>query len=288
MNDNQYTEILRQFGVLRDMLQTRIPRKKREALVETKPTLHRERVAELERIFWKLVNSTPEKRRDSYRFPKALVEKLGQPTLEAVVVSVLVNQASLRKIFQVRGPEDPRHENAATCVRRILRNANLMELSLQDTTLPSESETMIALSPGEASRRAKSYVELPASWPGWSCAERAKPVRNPFAVGMLEVPEDPCGARDWSVGENEPELEYSLASEPEEQDEEEFVEEDEYADLADSGEDEDDGAAAEAEHEAFIAKPAPVKKGHPRVDFSELETPAPEVGYRQRVHFPED
>lgn len=160
--------------------------------------LTRDRVAELERIFWSIVNSPRDKRRDSYRFPRVLIEHPTKPPIEAVLVSVLINQASLRKVFKLRGLGDPTGDTPADCARRLLERTNLVQLALYKTILDTHSSTMIACSPGEARRIAQKGLVASLPVPlGWTCLERAQAREGPS--GRIEPPKDSCGVRKWGA-----------------------------------------------------------------------------------------
>jgi len=170
--------------------------------------LLQQRVTEIERLFWNLVNSPLDKRRDSLRFPKALLGSDLRANIQGVVVSTLINQASLRKCFRIKGQGDSVNDSQAAIARRVLDQTNLILVPFTHTRLDSTSPTLVALSPGEAERVAN-RGSVPAEFKGWSCVERAKGRQGP--VGYIPAPEDPCGARVWDLlAELEEEIEEEI------------------------------------------------------------------------------
>ena len=163
-----------------------------------------QRVTEIERLFWNLVNSPLDKRRDSLRFPKALLGSDLRANIQGVVVSTLINQASLRKCFRIKGQGDSVNDSPAAIARRVLDQTNLILVPFTHTRLESTSPTLVALSPGDAERVAN-RGSVPAEFKGWSCVERAKGRQGP--VGYIPAPEDPCGARVWGDVALEEEIE---------------------------------------------------------------------------------
>lgn len=171
--------------------------------LDTSPqSLHRERVAEIERLFWKIHQRPAGIRREQFNFSACLIEEPRDPYIQAVPLSTLVNQASLRKSFRKRGPEDPAKETPAERARRILKDANLVVTPLSGTTLGSSAGTLVALSPAQALASLSDPSILPPVWTGWTCKERgeAKPVAG--AAGITHVaPLAECGGdfeRVWT------------------------------------------------------------------------------------------
>lgn len=173
--------------------------------------LTQERVTELERLFWVIVNSSRDVREKSYRFPASLLGRDIKPNIQGVILSVLVNQASLRKCFKARGLGDLRNESPADCAKRLLAETNLVVLPLSQTQIGAEKATLVAFSPGEAERVALSGTRIPAEFKGWSCVERAKGRQGP--VGYIPAPQDPCGARVWGDVTLEEEIEDEIEEE---------------------------------------------------------------------------
>lgn len=271
MKPDQYQEILDRLDSIAAMLADK-PVRASGRVEDPRANLQQVRVREIERIFWKLVNSSPLKRRESYRFPRCLVESAGKPAFEGVVVSVLINQASLRKCFRAKGRNDPKGETAAQCARRVLDSSNLFLVAAKNLRTGSDADTLVALSPGEAERSVKSCVELPGEWPGWTCEDRAEPVPNPFAPGNVEVPEDPSGVRHWP-GDGQ-EGQKSIA-EPAKK-------------LLPGFSHEGKSAKRKLVDLLALDDPAPAIDLTDLIEPQELGTDDPVVGFRQRVQFVED
>lgn len=112
--------------------------------------------------------------------------------MQGVVVSVLANQCGGRKLFKIRGKDDPAGESVLACVKRHLPKTALFFVEMRHIRGASDVDTMVALSPGEAVRRCKRDITLPESWRLWSCADRAVAHRSPLTGEMLPIPDDPA------------------------------------------------------------------------------------------------
>jgi hypothetical protein len=158
--------------------------------------LTRERVETLETIFWKIVNAPRKKKRDIYRVPALLIEGRNEPRIEAVVASVLCNQASLRKVFTLIGVGDTQKETPLDRARRALAQSNLLVRAQSQIRGGSYGkETAIALSPGEAIRLTQERLDNHTP-KGWTTGARAEGFDD--IDGRVDAPEDPCGQRVWS------------------------------------------------------------------------------------------
>lgn len=203
ITEDQYNELIDRLQRIEDRLTTHTKPPRRGGYAAPDTDLHRLRVAEVERIFWKLVNCSLPKRKMSYKFPKCLLENIGESPFEGVIVSVLINQASLRKVFKTRAKGDPANETGSACVKRALKDSNLFVVPTKAIRRGGDSETLVALSPAQAGLVVKQSI-LPAEWKGWTCEERLVPVADPFEAGViLTPPTDPSGVRVW--GEDAPE-----------------------------------------------------------------------------------
>lgn len=154
----------------------------------------RQRVDVIETLFWDIVNAPRSKKQDAYKVPRVLLGDRDQPNIEAVVCSVLLNQASLRKVFKVIGIGDSHRESPLDRARRAVAASNLVILPMGRLRLGAFKETDVALSPGEARRLARVDCDLPDP-KGWTTASRAASFEGPF--GHVKAPADPCGARVW-------------------------------------------------------------------------------------------
>jgi hypothetical protein len=199
MENTQFDQIMERL----DQISTLIANKKtgpRPGKMESGNDLTRQRVERLESLFWSMVNLPIEKKKGAFQFPKYLIQKLGNPSLEAVLVSTLLNQASMRRAFKVKGLGDFANETPLDRAKRALNESNLVVLPMNQTDF-GNSETLVAFSPGEAQRVALHPENLPRS-KGWTTQSRAQAVLNPFDDGRgkwLQVPEDQCGVRVWEI-----------------------------------------------------------------------------------------
>ena len=155
-------------------------------VTQTSAEARQKRVAAIERQFWTLANSPLQKRRDVYRFPSYLIERLGDAPLQAVTVSMLINQASIRKIFRPLPGEEG--TSPADLARTALQNSNLIVIKALQARLETTAETPVALSPAAANRLVRNKSLLPREWRGWSCVERAADWVD-VVTGELRAPE---------------------------------------------------------------------------------------------------
>ena len=194
MNTEQLDRIEEMLVELLAFQHTRKPGRK-PGIAPQGTNIIRERVECLETLFWKIVNSPRGKKKEAYRVPACLLGDRDAPNIEAVVMSVLLNQASLRKVFRTAAPGDSSRESPLDRARRAVEASNLVLLPMGRLRIGATmSDTMVAISPGEARRQARVTVDLPES-KGWTTPERAEGFEG--MTGYVEAPEDPCGARAW-------------------------------------------------------------------------------------------
>jgi hypothetical protein len=155
-----------------------------EALLKT-------RVAELERVFIRLASATRLQRLERYKFPRYLVERPGQAPLEAVLASVLINQASIRKIFRPVSAEGESDKTPAQIAKETLAESTLLVVPAHKTTLESDSQALVALSPAGALASVSDRSLLPSVWRGWTCDERVSPAESGVGVAVRPLV-DPC------------------------------------------------------------------------------------------------
>lgn len=178
-----------------------------------------DQVETVEALFWKIVNTPKKTRVDVYHTPGYLIESIVQNHTEAVVFSVLVNQAALRKAFKPTSAADPSAKDAAV---NAVKKSNLFVLPVRDTLFSSEGPTQIVMSPGEALRSVSDASLLPAVWRGWTFqGERGVTRKAHDGTTELEPAFDPSNKRDWrgasvipSVDVEEPDVESPPAPEP--------------------------------------------------------------------------
>lgn len=190
----------------------RLPRRRRSGVnAEGELSLndnevHQQRVAEIERIFVAIVNDHENKRMERYKIPQYLRGHPLKPFTEAVTVSVLCNQASLRKIFRTRAAGDPSDSTPSSRAQTALDASNLVQVSAVDTHFETTVSTKLALSPAEC------IISVPkVLWPeefrGWTCTERVQSRVSPADDSVIRPLEDPSGRRDWDMAEEESEPE---------------------------------------------------------------------------------
>lgn len=174
-------------------------RTSRPPVVDPTVDLTRERVEVIEDVFWTIVNAPFTKKRDSYKVPKSILRDHFHPSMEAVVESVLLNQAALRKAFRTIGKGDSAGERPVDRARRALQQSNLVVMTMRQTVLDMK-DTQVVFSPGEANRQRKLNQPEVTSWPGWTTTKRAVATPNPTG-GFFDIPDDPCGQRVWPEDE---------------------------------------------------------------------------------------
>jgi hypothetical protein len=160
--------------------------------------LTRERVEMLETLFWKIINAPKKKKIDIYRVPALFLEGRGEPPIEAVVASVLCNQASLRRVFSLVGVGDVQKESPLDRARRALALSNLVVREVSQLKGGGYGKsTNVAMSPGEAKRlvneRNAHFEPL-----GWTTKSRAVGYDDP-TEGWVDANPDTCGVRVWPV-----------------------------------------------------------------------------------------
>jgi hypothetical protein len=193
MNNTEYTDIVTRLDRIEALLSTRKAGRK-AGVVDPRTDLTRVRVDTLESLFWKIVNSPRAKKSTAYRVPEALLGIDGTPNIEAVVLSVLLNQASLRKVFRTSGLGDSHKETPLDRARRALVASNLVVLPISKLRLGAYVETQLAVSPGEVERKGR---EVDCGEPvGWTTTSRAVRVKSREGE-WIDPPADPCGVRVW-------------------------------------------------------------------------------------------
>lgn len=197
---NRFDQTMNRFDRIEELLNRR--GSKQPVDRESSRDLLRERVDTVETLFWRIINSPRDLRKNSYKFPKCLLEGIFEVPNEAMVYSVLVNQAATRKAFKTRGEGDPRGASPHDLVRAAIDKSNLIILPISDTSLDSFSTTVAAFSPGEAIRVAKTTAKLPVAFLGWTTTSRAISKKGLNGI-MLPVLSDPCGIRKWDGDEEE-------------------------------------------------------------------------------------
>lgn len=206
MKPEQYLDLVERLERIEALLKTKKPGRK-PAVVDERTDLTRERVDTLETLFWKIVNAPRAKKADAYRVPQALLGERDEPNIEAVVASVLLNQASLRKVFRTAGLGDSKAETPLDRARRTLAASNLYVVPMSRLRLGAYVETTVAVSPGELARKGRGDFDLPAPV-GWTTTSRAEGFEG--MEGFVEPPEDPCGARVWPGGSKEDDQEQDV------------------------------------------------------------------------------
>ena len=156
------------------------------------PELQHRRVEAVETIFHKMLSTLYTKRRDSYKFPLALMENPAEPVRQAVLLSTLVNQCSLRQAFRPVAGEGGM--TPAEIAKRAIEDSNLLVVRIRDTGWGVQ-DTQIVISPAEALKSLVDKSKLPLEWKGWTCRERMGGTHT--AVGWKPAPHDPSGTRDW-------------------------------------------------------------------------------------------
>lgn len=173
-------------------------------LNELPPTeLRRARIAEVERIFVSILDDPAGARFKRYKLPKYLEGHPQKPTIEALPVSILKNQSSLRKIFRLRAPSDTPDSTPASRVQDALEDSNLTVVSASTTKLNTNSSTKLVMSPAEMLESAHAE-DIPDSFVGWTTSGRIRPRESDFEDGQLIDPHtDPSGERIWSDSEDQ-------------------------------------------------------------------------------------
>ncbi len=198
------TQMHERFNRLEELILAKKASRSEKPTQESSRNLIRPRIETIETFFWKMINSPRAVRRDTYKFPRVLIEHPTKPPLQGMVLSVLINQIAMRKVFKLQGEGDPRGASAREKARLAVEASNLVVLAVRDTSLESFSETLVAFSPGEALRIAKSTAPIPREFVGWTTKDRALSQRGP--AGLIQPPDDPCFARDW--GHDAPEEDF--------------------------------------------------------------------------------
>lgn len=193
MNNTEYTDIVTRLDRIEALLSTRKAGRK-AGVVDPRTDLTRVRVDTLESLFWRIVNAPRSKKAQAYRVPESLLGIDGTPNIEAVVLSVLLNQASLRKVFRTAGLGDSHKETPLDRARRALVASNLVVLPISKLRLGAYVETQLAVSPGEVERKGR---EVDCGDPvGWTTTSRAVRVKSREGE-WIDPPADPCGVRVW-------------------------------------------------------------------------------------------
>lgn len=188
---------------LAELIQAIMPRKSARAMRQAdlktanSPALHKRRVATVEDLFIKMIDTPLRKRRDVYRFPKPLLERPDQPTIQGMLMSVLLNHAALRKTFAPVAGEAGK--TAAQIAEEALKDSNLCVVRMCHTTLQSINNTFVVLSPAAVQQFVRDRSLWPKEWRGWSCEARVGITNS--GVGPLDPPDDPSGVRVWEGDE---------------------------------------------------------------------------------------